>query len=116
MFFNHGKFITILQYFTGKVEDYWHILYPLEKKYDREKDRYLYFYDISKKATTYKGEFDQSGIYMFYGYDGKYHIHALEIAQYSLACWIAWRKTNNKKWLDKAILHCKWLIENQDKK
>jgi len=111
--FSHGKLITISQYFTDKVDDYWHILYPLVFKEEREKDKYLYFYDISRKAIDYAGRFSSDGIYMFYGYDGKYYIHALEIAQYSLACWVAWRKSNNKYWLGKALLHCDWLVKNQ---
>ncbi len=110
---SHGKLVTALQYFTDKVEDYWHILYPLEKPENIEKDRYLYFYDISKKATDFRGKFTKDGIYLFFGYDGKYHIHALEIAQYALACWVAWRKTNQNIWLNRALLHCDWLLKNQ---
>ncbi len=47
--FNHGEIVTILQYFTDEVDDYWHILYPLTNVYEREQDHYLYFYDISRK-------------------------------------------------------------------
>ncbi len=111
--FSHGKLVTVLQYFTDKIDDYWHILYPITPSEKRKEDKYLYFYDISRKALDYKGKFSEDGIYMFYGYDGKYHIHPLEISQYSLACWLAWRKTSNKRWIEKAILHCDWLIENQ---
>ena len=111
---SHGKPITILQYFTGKFDDYWHILYPITLLLDREKDRYLYFYDISRKAIDYEGEFSSEGLYLFLGYDEKYHLHALELAQYSLACWLAWRNTQDPKWRDKALLHCAWLVENQE--
>ena len=110
----HGKLITILQYFTDKVEDYWHILYPLTSVYEREQDPYLYFYDISRKALDYNGEFSNEGIYLFKGYDGKYHLHPLELAQYALACWLAWRKTEDEVWLEKALLHCDWLVEHQE--
>jgi len=113
MLFSHGKIITILQYFTDKVEDYWHILYPVISLEERRNNPYLYFYDISKKATEYNGEFSKEGLYLFKGYDGKYHLHALELAQYSLACWQAWRQTKDDKWCDIAILHCDWLVENQ---
>ena len=112
--FSHGKLITILQYFTDKAEDYWHILYPSINPLEREKDSFLYFYDISAKATEYNGLFNENGIYLFEGYDGAWHLHALEISQYSLACWLAWRKTGQMTWVDKAILHCNWLVENQE--
>lgn len=113
--FSHGRFVAVLQYFTKNIDDYWHILYPITMLKDLEEDKYLYFYDISRKATDYKGEFFEDEIYMFLGYDGKYHIHALEIAQYSLACWIAWRKTKDKIWAMRALKNCGWLIKNQSK-
>ena len=43
----------------------------------------------------------------------KFHLHSLEIAQFSLACWIAWRNQKSKYWLTNAILNCNWLVENQ---
>ncbi|MCG9603409.1 D-glucuronyl C5-epimerase family protein, partial [Vibrio sp. Isolate31] len=113
MIFSHGKFTTILQYFTGNYDDYWHILYPKVDASEREKDTYLYLYDISRKAFDYLGEFSAEGIYYFKGYDGKMHIHALELSQYSLACWLAWRKTSCISWVELAIKHCEWLVENQ---
>ncbi|WP_415406720.1 D-glucuronyl C5-epimerase family protein [Sulfurovum sp. CS9] len=112
--FSHGKPITILQYFTSKFDDYWHILYPVTDPLKREQDHYLYFYDISRKALDYDGDFSNEGIYLFEGYDGKYHLHPLELAQYSLACWLAWRKTDDNIWVNKAMLHCDWLVENQE--
>ncbi|WP_066351156.1 D-glucuronyl C5-epimerase family protein [Aliarcobacter skirrowii] len=111
---SHGKVTTVLQYFTDKFDDYWHILYPVVLQEERNKDKYLYFYDISRKAIDYTGEFSDEGIYLFYGYDGNYHIHALELSQYSLACWLAWRKTDETTWLNKALLHCDWLVKNQE--
>ena len=112
--FSHGKLITILQYFTEKIDDYWHILYPLTDQLKRNQDHYLYFYDISRKALDYDGEFSNEGIYLFEGYDGKYHLHPLELAQYSLACWLAWRKTDDNMWVNRAMLHCDWLVENKE--
>lgn len=111
---SHGKLITILQYFTSKFDDYWHILYPVTDPLRREEDPYLYFYDISRKALDYDGEFSNEGIYLFEGYDGKYHLHPLELAQYSLACWLAWRKTDDNVWVKKAMIHCDWLVENKE--
>lgn len=110
----HGKIIAILQYFTSSIDDYWHILYPIISQEKRKKDVYLYFYDISRKALDYTGKFNEEGIYLFYGYDGKYHLHALELSQYSLACWLSWRTTNDNIWLEKALLHCNWLVKNQE--
>ncbi len=112
--FSHGKLITILQYFTDRVEDYWHILYPVADPLKREQDRYLYFYNISRKALDYDGEFSKEGLYLFKGYDGEYHLHSLELAQYALACWLAWQKTEDEIWLEKAMLHCDWLVEHQE--
>ena len=112
--FSHGKFITILQYFTDRYDDYWHIIYPITDLKDKRDDKYLYFYDISRKALDYQGKFSDEGIYLFYGYDKKYHIHSLELSQYSLACWLSWRKTEDSSWLDKALLHCDWLVNNQE--
>lgn len=111
--FSHGKIITVLQYFTDKVDDYWHILYPVVLKAERNDDQYLYALDISRKALDYNGKFTSNGIYLFKGYDGDDHIYALEISVYALASWLAWRKTKDSIWLDKALLHCDWLIENQ---
>jgi len=115
-FLSHGKFIAAGQFFTDKVEDYWHILYPQTPMKEKEADPYLYFYDISRKALDYRGPFDSEGIYLFQGYDGKPHLHALEIAQYALACWLAWRKTEQAEWRERALLHCDWLIAHQDKR
>lgn len=111
--FSHGKIIASLQYFTTTFEDYWHILYPVISKEKLRIDPFLYFYDISKKATDYHGEFSNEGIYQFFGYDGKYHIHSLEIAQFALACWVAWRNTKNNKWLKNAMHHSNWLLFHQ---
>ncbi len=111
--FSHGKLITVLQYFTDKIDDYWHILYPVISKEQRDVDSYLYVMDISRKALDYKGSFSSEGIYLFSGYDGEDHIYALEISIYSLASWLAWRKTDEQIWLDKALVHCNWLVENQ---
>jgi len=112
--FSHGKLVSIIQYFTSNVDDYWHILYPDISVKEREADQYLYFYDISRKALDYDGKFSSDGLYLFLGYDGKYHLHALELAQYSLACWLAWQKTKSEGWLNKAITHCEWLVLNQE--
>jgi len=111
--FTHGKLIAILQYFTDRVDDYWHILYPLTESQRRKEDPFLYFYDISRKATDFSGPFSDEGIYLFKGYDGQWHIHALEISQYALACWLAWRKRGAEMWLNRAMLHCDWLVNRQ---
>lgn len=113
MILSHGKLISAVQYFTDYFDDYWHILYPHTTAEERKKDKYLYFYDISRKAIDYKGEFNKEGIYLFIGYDKKYHLHALELAQYSLACWLLWRQQGDEKWLKRALLHCDWLVDNQ---
>ena len=111
---SHGKPVAILQYFTDRIDDYWHILYPPIELERRSEDPFLYFYDISRKATDFSGPFSNEGIYLFKGYDGQWHIHALEISQYALACWLAWRKSGDEKWAKKAMLHVKWLLEHQD--
>ena len=112
--FSHGRWVALAQFFTDKIEDYWHILYPPIPLEKREADPYLYFYDISRKALDYRGPFDSKGIYLFHGYDGKPHLHALEIAQYALACWLAWRKTGESVWKERALRHCDWLVAHQD--
>lgn len=111
---SHGKIVSILQFFTDKFDDYWHILYPIFPLEERERNKHLYFYDISRKATGYNGKFSSEGVYQFLGYDKQYHIHALEIAQYALACWQAWCKTGYEYWANKAILHCDWLLKHQE--
>jgi len=112
--FSHGKLVSVMQYFTERVEDYWHILYPLIGPEGRNGDLYLYFYDISRKATDFDGPFSNDGIYLFKGYDGRWHIHALEISQYALACWLAWRKTSDEVWSKRAMRQCEWLLLHQD--
>jgi heparosan-N-sulfate-glucuronate 5-epimerase len=109
----HGASTAMLQFFSDKIQDYWHILYPLIPLKELRKDEFLYFYDISGKATQYTGNFSKDGIYLFAGYDGNDHLFPLEIAQYSLACWVAKAKTGDDSWIQKALLHCDWLIDHQ---
>ena len=109
----HGFMIPIAQYYTSYFEDYWHTLYKVTKPKMLQDDPFLYPYDISPKATKYNGPFTNDSIYLFKGYDKKFHLHSLEIAQFSLACWIAWRNQKSKYWLTNAILNCNWLVENQ---
>ncbi len=114
--FSHGKIVSALQYFTDNVQDYWHILYECDSMYVFS-DRICqlrYFYDISAKAIKYKGKFNEKGIYLFKGYDGRWYLHALEIAQFALASWVAGVKTGMSIWFRKALIHCNWLVENQD--
>ena len=111
---SHGKFYTIAHFFTDKVDDYWHILYPVCSVQEREKDKYLYFIDLSRKALDYKGKFSEEGVYTFLGYDGDHYFHALEIAQFGLASWLAWRKDEDEKWIHMALTQCQWLIDNQE--
>ena len=111
---SHGKLIALAQFFTDKIEDYWHILYPLNPSDKRAADPYLYFYDTSRKAIDYRGPFSPEGWYLFQGYDGKYHLHALELAQYALACWQAWRTTSEDVWVARAMRHCDWLVAHQE--
>ncbi|KJF92738.1 hypothetical protein UB33_05955 [Photobacterium angustum] len=108
---SHGKLVTALQFFTPIFQDYWHIIYPVNKN----TDGFNYYLDNSKKATTYKGEFNSEGIYLFFGYDGKYHEHALESAQYGLACWEAYHQSKNNSWKIKALKQCDWLVSNQSR-
>ena len=111
---SHGRMVALLQFFTDKIEDYWHILYPLTDPKKREADPYLYYYDISRKAIDFRGKFSEEGIYLFEGYDGQWHLHALEIAQYALACWLAWRNSGEQHWLEKAMRHSQWLSVHQE--
>ena len=113
---SHNKAISALQFFTDKFDDYWHLLYKITPRDDRKTDNFLYFYDISPKAIQNRYPLDKNGVYLFLGYDKKYHYHALEIAQYALACWLAWRKTHRSKWLSLAITNCNWLLSNQGKR
>lgn len=112
--FSHGKLIAFIQYFTPRIQDYWHIIYPIEAVEKKSENKYLYFYDISKKATSKNVRLDQQGVYLFYGYDGLYQYHALEIAQYGLACWVAWAKTDVEFWKNQALIQSDWLVLNQD--
>jgi hypothetical protein len=111
---SHGKFYTIAHFFTDKVDDYWHILYPVLSKEKREEDKYLYFLDLSRKALDYDGELKENGVYQFLGYDGDYCAHPLEIAQYGLASWLAWRKSGDEQWIEHALNQCSWLVDNQE--
>jgi heparosan-N-sulfate-glucuronate 5-epimerase len=108
---SHGKFTAVLQYFTANYQDYWHLLYDANFPVDADIN-YIYFFDISKKYTEYKGKKDPHGIYLFEGYDGEYHYHPLEIAQYSLAAWCHFSKTGYKNVALDAIKQCDWLIKN----
>jgi hypothetical protein len=109
----HGLLVPIIQYYTSYFDDYWHTLYKVTQQEILLEDPFLYPYDISPKATKYRGPFADDSIYLFKGYDKKYHLHSLEIAQFSLACWIAWRNQKSKYWLKNAILNVNWLVENQ---
>jgi hypothetical protein len=111
---SHGILTVILQYYTERFQDYWHILYPgiLLKK--RLQDPFLYFWDISRKAIEYQGPFSEEGIYLFKGYDGQYHLHALEVTVYTIGAWCAWKNTQHNYWKDKALKHCDWLLTQQE--
>jgi hypothetical protein len=103
---------TILMYLGFKKEEYWHIDY---QEYDFEYNGKNYFWDISKKATWFEGEFDENGIYLYKGSDGKNYYSVINLAQYALGAYEEYLKTNNLKWYHEFIKHCDWLVENHMK-
>jgi heparosan-N-sulfate-glucuronate 5-epimerase len=102
---------TILNYFGLGKEDYWHIDYP---EYDFPYNGKNYFFDISKKATWFEGEFDKNGIYLYKGSDGKNYYSVINLAQYALGAYEEYLKTNEPKWYSEFIKHCDWLVNNQE--
>ena len=111
--FSHGKHIAALQFFTDKIDDYWHINFPIISSKRLKNDKIIYPLDFSAKATTYRGRFNSDKVYLFYGYNRKYHLHALEIANYSLGAWCAYALTQEDKWKKSALINCDWLLKNQ---
>lgn len=110
--FKKGRLVSAVQFFTPKIQDYWHILYQVNEIMSRKSIIENYYYDISPKATLYGGDFFSDGVYAFRGYDDLLHYYPLEIAQYCLACILSYNKTGNEKWLDSAVIQGTWLLEN----
>ena len=110
--FKKGRLVSAVQFFTPRIQDYWHILYQVNDTTSRKSTIENYYYDISPKATLYGGDFFSDGVYAFRGYDDLLHYYPLEIAQYCLACILSYNKTGNEKWLDSAIIQGTWLLEN----
>ncbi len=101
---------SLLLYFGLNLQDYWHIDY---KMYEAEYDKRHYFWDISPKALLYEGDFDQNGICLYTGVDGKQYYNVTHLAQYALAAYEVFLNTKDKEYL-KAFLHnCDWLVNNQ---
>jgi len=103
---------TILMYFGLGKEEYWHIDYP---EYNFDYNGKNYFWDISKKAIWFEGEFDEDGIYLYKGADGKNYYSVINLAQYALGSYEQYLKDGSKKWYDEFIKHCDWLVNNQEK-
>ena len=105
----HGRIISALHYFTDVVQDYWHTVFDPLDEYHLSPQNLNYFYDVSIKATLYKGPLHQGKVYLFKGYDGLEQLHALEIAQYSLACVQTYQNTRENVWLQAAEDNLRYL-------
>lgn len=106
----YKSFSSIFMYLGFNIEDYWHIDYKINPIYNGKN----YFWDISKKAILFNGRFDNNGIYLYEGSDGKQYYSVINLAQYALGSYEEFIKTKNKKWLQEFINHCDWLVKNQE--
>lgn len=102
---------TILMYLGIFKEEYWHLDYKINNfKYNGKN----YFWDISKKATWFKGKFDEKGIYLYKGADGENYYSVINLAQYALGSYEEYLRTKELKWKKEFLKHCDWLVENQE--
>ncbi|UXX80596.1 D-glucuronyl C5-epimerase family protein [Reichenbachiella carrageenanivorans] len=90
---------TVLQYFTLKSTDYWHLQYDLNETWEE------YFWDMSEKASLCKLARDSNGITQYIGEDGKLTYSHIELAQYGMASYQMYLKTNNNYWLNESKKH-----------
>lgn len=96
---------TLKQYVTLDSTDYWHIQYPWNNKWEE------YFWDMSQKAFDCKLKRDGQGITQYIGEDGETYYSMIEVAQYGMASYQAYLKTNEEYWLEESVKHAEFLIE-----
>lgn len=73
----------------------------------------MVFLGYKKKATWYQGKFDNNGIMLFIGEDGKEYYSVINLAQFALGSYEEYLSTHNQKWKDHFLRHADWLLENQ---
>ena len=95
---------TFKQYWTLDSTDYWHLQYPLNSKWEE------YYWDMSEKAFQCKLPRDENGITTYFGEDGNTYYSSIELAQYAMASYQAFLKTNDEYWLNESILHIDYFI------
>jgi len=96
---SYVSFNTVRQYITLASTDYWHIQYPLNSKWEE------YYWDMTEKAYQCELERDENGITKYFGEDGKVHYSSIELAQYGMASYQAFLKTNDQYWKNESIKH-----------
>ena len=95
---------TFKQYWTLDSTDYWHLQYPLNSKWDE------YYWDMSEKAFQCELPRDENGVTIYLGEDAKMYYSSIELAQYAMAAYQAYLKTNHEYWLSESILHIDYFI------
>jgi len=66
------------------------------------------------KSSWFNGDFDNNGIYLYKGVDGKNYYSVINLAQYAIGSYLLYLKTNDIEWRKEFLKHCDWLINNQD--
>ena len=71
------------------------------------------YYQTFEYKADYKGHFDDKGVVQldYRGKIGKQY-YPIAIAQYGLACYNKYKRTLDKGWLEKSIIHGNWLVDN----
>lgn len=90
---------TLRQYITLESTDYWHLQYPLNSSWKE------YFWDMSEKAFQCKLKRDSNGITTYIGEDGNTYYSSIELIQYAMASFQAYRQTNDFHWKRECIKH-----------
>lgn len=95
---------TFKQYVTLDSTDYWHIQYPINSKWEE------YFWDMSQKAIDCQLPRDEEGITTYVGEDGNTYYSSIELAQYAMASYQAYLKTDDTYWLGESRKHIEKFI------
>lgn len=100
-------------YLTKKISQltFWHEVPAINLNVDHRK--LGEYYQTFDDKADYRGNFDDEGIILldYRGKIGKQY-YPIAIAQYGLACFNRYKRTNEKIWLKKTITQGGWLVNN----
>ncbi len=104
---SYKSFSTIAPYFGIKTSDYWHVDYQIVPNNDFD-----YYWNLEEKYIGFDGEYDESGIPLYKGIDGKKHYSVIFLGHYALGAFQHFKQTKTIKSKDDFLLICDFLVDN----